>query len=378
MNRRELTEVDRPRGWSCIHLIEGYENTCRNASVLDNQVGPAGHSPSNGYQFRRRQRRDDVGPVYAAGQWADGISNACASSTITGNVIQDTTDGGVVIFGAPDSIVRGNTIIANERQALGMINMVDWAPWRGNFTGVQVVDNTLISSSTFTKVGIAIGALVTGMTDDPLYRTYGGLVTDNIFSAGQLGYFGVGIAVAGHNHSTVLRNSMSSANFGGESTFVCFPDVPAPSVSPSLFSYSVLRSPMICASQLISDPDQPLLYEPKTTPFRALQAGFVLSTSLRFMICTEPGPISYHGEQLLPPPPPPTNLSESLAGSYSRWANITGSSFEAGNPPGMVIDENLKSFWLSSEKSRGSLYLKWNETIGISSVKLFDRPELTQ
>lgn len=53
---------------------------------------------------------------------ADGISLACRNSVVSGNTITDATDGGIVIFQAPGSMIKDNTIIADQRQLLGGIN----------------------------------------------------------------------------------------------------------------------------------------------------------------------------------------------------------------------------------------------------------------
>lgn len=52
-----------PRGWSALHLIEGYQNSCSGGIVTNNQVGPCGHAPT-GSQFRKR----DTG-TYSPGEW---------------------------------------------------------------------------------------------------------------------------------------------------------------------------------------------------------------------------------------------------------------------------------------------------------------------
>lgn len=78
-----------PRGWSCLHIAEGSLN-CNNATVQNNDIGPAG---SDLFQ-----------------QWADGISMACQNSLVRNNMINNPTDGGVVLFGAPGTRVENNTI----------------------------------------------------------------------------------------------------------------------------------------------------------------------------------------------------------------------------------------------------------------------------
>lgn len=55
-------------------------------------------------------------------QWSDGISLSCMNSTVYNNTIVDATDGGIVIFGAPWSVVRENHISVKTRTMLGGIN----------------------------------------------------------------------------------------------------------------------------------------------------------------------------------------------------------------------------------------------------------------
>jgi parallel beta-helix repeat protein len=78
-----------PRSWSCLHIAEG-DLSCNNVTVQYNEVGPAG---SDDFQ-----------------QWADGISISCRNSFVRHNVIDNPTDGGIVIFGAPGTQVYNNTI----------------------------------------------------------------------------------------------------------------------------------------------------------------------------------------------------------------------------------------------------------------------------
>lgn len=96
-----------PRGWSAVHgigtlrfgshnafgynaltaespgLAEGDPTAdgrrCSSMQIVNNEIGPSGAGPN---------------PGTLDGQWADGISIACKLSTVSGNIITDTTDGG--------------------------------------------------------------------------------------------------------------------------------------------------------------------------------------------------------------------------------------------------------------------------------------------
>lgn len=116
-------------------------------------------------------QNNDIGPCGSDDfqQWADGISVACANSLVQNNMINNPTDGGIVLFGAPGTLVQNNTIwVQNvsgsysfhlhfclmiltqhllsgaQHTLLGGINMVDIDPWSGNYTGTEVRNNTIM------------------------------------------------------------------------------------------------------------------------------------------------------------------------------------------------------------------------------------------
>ena len=72
-----------------MHVTEG-SKMCSNATVQNNDVGPCGLDDFN--------------------QWADGISYSCWNGLVQNNMINNPTDGGIVLFGAPGTLVRNNTI----------------------------------------------------------------------------------------------------------------------------------------------------------------------------------------------------------------------------------------------------------------------------
>jgi parallel beta-helix repeat protein len=72
-----------------------YDSTrSNNVTVRNNDIGPCG---SDEFQ-----------------QWADGISVSCQNSIIRDNIIRGPTDGGIVIFGSPGTLVENNTIHAEN------------------------------------------------------------------------------------------------------------------------------------------------------------------------------------------------------------------------------------------------------------------------
>ncbi|THV08137.1 hypothetical protein K435DRAFT_740025 [Dendrothele bispora CBS 962.96] len=142
-----------PRSWSCLHVAEGSLN-CNNVLVQNNDIGPCG--------------------VDTFQEWADGVSVACQNSIVRNNMIENPTDGGIVLFGSPGTQVYNNTIWVVNQTLLGGINMVDYLPWNGDYTGVTVYNNTILGGfatdtadsgdtkgenkdDVIVKMGIAIG-----------------------------------------------------------------------------------------------------------------------------------------------------------------------------------------------------------------------------
>ena len=142
--------------------MEGTNNICSGMRISNNQLGPAGQppsNPSNQLQVSRGELLIPRRPLtrLLQGEWADGISLGCQKATVTGNTIVDATDGGIVIFGSPGSLVQGNTVLQQTRQVMGGINMVDTTLFGGSYEGVIVAENTFNAESSFIKVGIAMG-----------------------------------------------------------------------------------------------------------------------------------------------------------------------------------------------------------------------------
>lgn len=188
-----------PRGWSCMHLAEG-PFTCANMTVQYNDVGPCG---SESFQ-----------------QWSDGISLSCSQSLVQHNVITDPTDGGIVVFGAPFSEIRNNTIHVKSSTLLGGINLVDVLPWNppGNYSGTVVEDNHIIggwatgygnetlgtqNSSAMIKIGIAIGPRTWFNDQFKQNVSSGGVVRNNDLS----GAFAFGIALSSARNFVISNNS---------------------------------------------------------------------------------------------------------------------------------------------------------------------------
>jgi parallel beta-helix repeat protein len=186
------------RTWSSLHLIEGGGPApCADALVEDNDIGPAGTSDN----------------------WADGISLACTTSTVRGNRITDATDGGIVVFGAPGSVIEGNTVTAASRIMLGGINLVDVGPYEGDYSGTIVRDNLIDAAGAVIRIGLGMGGRVWGCltADDPGPLPYGATVTSNTLRGTKMQY---GYAVSGVADWTVTGNT-DAARHAGKPTVAC-------------------------------------------------------------------------------------------------------------------------------------------------------------
>jgi hypothetical protein len=175
-----------PRGWTTLHVIEG---GCTGAEVTDNRLGPAGSADE---------------------KWADGISFACRNGLVARNTITDASDGAIVLFGAPGTTVEDNTILERENVLLGGINLVDYGPYDGDYTGVLVRRNRIESRGGFIKIGIAVGNATWGGGYGQVNR--GGTITGNTFVGPGMGY---GIVVDGAADFTVTDNRIVGRLAGG-------------------------------------------------------------------------------------------------------------------------------------------------------------------
>lgn len=189
-----------PRSWSCLHVAEG-PFTCNNITVQNNDIGPCG---SDSFQ-----------------EWADGISVSCRNAVVRNNLVQGATDGGIVVFGSPGTQVYNNTIWVLNQTLLGGINMVDYDPWNGDYTGTVVQNNTIYGGfatdgeqpgdskgnnfeNAIIKIGIAIGPRTWFGDRYGNNVSKNGIVLDNRLT-GALSY---GIAITSASNFTVQNNVM--------------------------------------------------------------------------------------------------------------------------------------------------------------------------
>ncbi len=189
------------RSWTTIHVSEGGDPRCASAIVENNEIGPSGA--------------------------ASGIGFACTNSVLRNNTITDVTGVGIVIFGAPGSLVEGNVIRAESRGLFGGINMVDFGPFEGDYTGTQVHANVIDAAGATIRVALGMGYRVWSCVDpnDPTDRTlFGAVVTDNVLWGAYMQY---GFAVDGVRDWTVTGNQ-DLASHSGTPTGECFGQVASP------------------------------------------------------------------------------------------------------------------------------------------------------
>jgi hypothetical protein len=207
-----------PRSWSALHLHEGPEPRCRGALVEDNVIGPAG-------------RYD--------GTWADGISYACTDGVVRRNLIVDATDGGIVVFGGRGSVIEDNVIRAETRTLLGGINLVDFAPYAGDYRGTVVRRNVIEAAGATVRIGIGMGPRVWVCLDGDAERAnptlYGATVADNVLRGAPFQY---GYVVDGVRDWTVTGNR-SEASHAGAPELDCRGRVPS---APAAFLIEPTRS----------------------------------------------------------------------------------------------------------------------------------------
>ncbi|KAF8305142.1 hypothetical protein DL93DRAFT_2160417 [Clavulina sp. PMI_390] len=153
--------VRNPRNWSCIHAYEGGQNV----RITNNAIGPAG-----------------VGADKESGHWADGISYAATDGLVAGNLVIDTTDGGIVLFNAPASLITSNTIVTGNSMGLGAINMVDWYIDSGNYGFTRVTHNTIVTAGTMLKIGVGQGPSVWWQQNEKRQINRGATVSYNLIT----------------------------------------------------------------------------------------------------------------------------------------------------------------------------------------------------
>ena len=159
--------------------------------------------------------------------YGSGIAVACTNSVVRNNTITDIGSVGIIIFGAPGSLVEGNVVRAETQPMFTGINLVDYIVYAGAYTGVRVHANVIDAAGATIRVAMPMGYRVFFCVDpnDPTdYTFFGATVTDNILRGAYMGY---GFAVDGVRDWTVTGNQ-DFATHSGTPFAVCNGLTPSP------------------------------------------------------------------------------------------------------------------------------------------------------
>jgi parallel beta-helix repeat protein len=176
----EWVRAYEPRGWTVLY----FGGSCSGAVARNNVFGPAGRA-----EFAM----------------ADGISLECPNSIVESNTIFDTTDGGIVIFQSPGSLVANNTIRAESRIMFYGISMEDYWPLDGDFTGTRVTGNIIDAAGEMIRKGISMGPhMGCGPPwEEQPYRSRGAVVSDNTLTGDHMAH---GFVIGGVEDWTATGN----------------------------------------------------------------------------------------------------------------------------------------------------------------------------
>jgi hypothetical protein len=140
------------RTWATVKIHEGSEGVVVEDNIfLGAGVGPRG----NGREGREKPFN-----------WGDCVSCAARNSIIRNNLIIDPTDVGIVLYGAPGSLVKGNVVSSISRESLGGINLVDPLEYyalneektRVDYGGVLIEGNLIDAFGARIHIAMPMGA----------------------------------------------------------------------------------------------------------------------------------------------------------------------------------------------------------------------------
>jgi len=208
------------RTWASLKIQEGATNTLVEGNII---LGGGVDARGNG----REASETDVSR-------SDGISCGARSTTIRNNLIIDQTSAGIVLYGAPGSVVEENVIVSASRESLGGIKLVDTIPHYAldeeettfDYGGVVVRHNLIDAFGARIHVAIPMGGPTwspdTAGTTLKGARVYGNMIQGD---AAAYGYVvnGVDDFEIYDNHSTATHSGIGEG-FDAEQ----LPDAAAP------------------------------------------------------------------------------------------------------------------------------------------------------
>ena len=191
-------------GWGSVHVNEGGDRI-----LIENNL-----IFGSGTDFRGSGRADRENP------WgmADGISTASRNTSILNNLILDAVDEGIMVQGAPGTVVKRNVIVAVSREMLGGIALVDPFEFyelgggerRFNYKSVMVNDNVIVAEGARIHAALPLGGPT--WTQGFLGTTLeGAFVRNNEIRGGALGY---GVVANGIDQFRVTGNQVSGTCSG--------------------------------------------------------------------------------------------------------------------------------------------------------------------
>ena len=176
------------RSYCTLHLTEGDPvHRCRDILVENNKIG---------HVHPKNQLLDSQ---------ASGICVACMNSLIRNNTVEDITDSGIIVFGAPGSTIEENSIVASSQEIRTGIQMTFYDPFEGSYENTTVRGNKVIALARPIHVGLAMGACITHCSNGKYLE--GASVSGNKLLGQHMIY---GYAVSGVRDWTALDNSDNS------------------------------------------------------------------------------------------------------------------------------------------------------------------------
>ena len=182
------------RTWSTCHMVESgasHSHIAEHNYILGAGVDPRG----NGMDLGEQVTGDNP-------TWADGFSISATNTVCRDNFIMDTTDVGVVLFGAPGSRVQNNMIVSYSRGTHGGINLVDATPERYlddvtvfgatmeryDYRGTVIEENRISAAGARIMIGIPFGRRCWANRDPTVFDQLGGAIRNNRLEGGAFGY----------------------------------------------------------------------------------------------------------------------------------------------------------------------------------------------
>ncbi|GAA5864474.1 hypothetical protein JCM1840_000513 [Sporobolomyces johnsonii] len=271
---QEVRSVDAfgARGYAILHASAGRQGTCSGVTIAENTFHTSGDAPVDAFLNSELVRLRDGSPAHRGherpGKWTDGISVACAQSTVLENTIRDVSGVGIAIRGAPGSQVHQNTIVAHDRDMLVGISLVAnpiFNKRAGQAGGIVVRENRIHAATAMIRVGISTGdgAWSTDELAGDHQIPFGSEIVKNRISS-HASYYAYAIALSDARGIVVEDNAVSASIWGFE--------------TPACYDRPHFVTPT------------PLLRDPRSVIGR-LQPEFV-NQHFGFLLCVGPGSAS--------------------------------------------------------------------------------------